>query len=290
MNATPERFELDRTIRWLILLAPWMFAAFAALSAALPFLPDDGRPRNEAFQRAFSLVCTGAFATFAVFAFRAIRDLPRAAISIDDTGLWPTVLERNAHLVPWTSIRSLRERPMLQRLEALDASGQVVAKLEYQLVGFARLRAIVLERARLDRVAPADRSEFRKSVWHHAFNLGSMLAFTALAGYLSGEQPMLALACFVVTVGGIGWDYLRTPHHLSLSSSTIEIRLPMRRIRLARAQVRRIEMADLSANHAMHPVVLLHADGMRPIRLVGLARQTVDLFRALQRWHVEEAR
>lgn len=88
-------------------------------------------------------------------AFRQLGQIRFSAIAVDADGLWPAHLPKDRHLVRWEGVKGMRERPFLQRLDLLDASGNVLLKLEYQLVGFDLLRAVVAQRAHL---SPENRS------------------------------------------------------------------------------------------------------------------------------------
>lgn len=86
------------------------------------------------------------FAAFAAFMFviaiglqRALRTMNEFVIALHAEGVRYAHLPES-ELIPWSSIRNIRERPVLQRLDLIDAHGQTTIQLHYQLVGFAELR------------------------------------------------------------------------------------------------------------------------------------------------------
>jgi hypothetical protein len=286
-SAPLERFELERSGRWLFLAAPWLFLALALFSAALPVLPGD-RPRNEPFLLAFSIVACLGFAVGAWYSWKIVRQLPEAAISVDEQGLWPSIKNRHDAMVPWNSIVRLRERALLQRIDALDATGRTVARLEYQLKNFDRLRAIVLQRASLRNSARLASSPdaYQRPGWHHLLSIGSMLGFTLLGVYVGQTDPVLGYGSMTFIVGLIAWEYWTLPFHLRITPDALEIRLPGRRRLVPREHIAKVEIQDELINHTKQPAVMLQlVSGAKPVKLKGLGVQAVELHQALQAWH-----
>jgi hypothetical protein len=284
-----SRFDLDRSSRWLFLAAPWIMVAFAVLCGCLPFLPDDGKPRNEAFLLGLSIVGCLGFGFGAWYSWQLVRRLPEAAVSIDESGLWPSIRNRDEALVPWSTIVRLREREFLQRIEAIDASGKTVAKLEYQLKDFARLRAIVLQRANLSRKFLAS-GTYQKSAWHHTFSLGLIIGFALLGWYVGQTEPLIGYVGMAFVVGMIAWEYWNTAFRLHITAGALEIHLPGRQQRVPRERVARVEIEDELINQVKHPAVTLHLVGdTKPVKLKSLGVQAVELHQAIQAWHRSDA-
>ena len=280
-----ETFGLDKSSRWLFLAAPWIMVAFAALSASVPFLPDDGKPRNEPFILGLAIVCFLGFGLGAWYSWKIVRRLPEAAISLDEEGLWPSIHSRGTALVRWSTIARLRERPFLQRIEALDTTGNVLARLEYQLQNFERLRSIVLQRAQLQRVEVPMSGAFQKSWWHHVFSIGSMISFALLGWYVGSTQPVLGYLGMAGVVGMIAWEYWVTPYALQIRRDALEVCLPGRRRNLPRQHIARVEIMDETVNHAKHPAVAVQLVGeSKPIKLKSLGAPAIELHQALQAW------
>jgi hypothetical protein len=287
--ALPERFDLERSSRWMFLASPWIMLAFAVLCGSLPFFPEDGKPRNESFLLGLSIVGGIGFSLGAWYAWQIVRRLPEAALSVDEHGLWPTVKHRDEALIPWTTIVRLREREVLQRLEAVDAAGKTVAKLEYQLKDFQRLRAIVLQRANLPRQTSSS-GTYHKPAWHHIFSIGSMIGFALLGWYVGQTNQLLGYAGMTLLVAMIAWEYWNTPYQLRIASGMLEIQTPGRCQRVPRERIARVEIQDELANQAKHPAVtLLLVGGAKPVKLKALGIQAVELYQVLKSWHRGDA-
>lgn len=283
--ALPERYELETSSRWLLSASPWFFLAFAILSAAIPFFPDEGKPRNEAFLLGFSVACGTLFGIGAWFFFGIARRLPDAAVTVDEEGIWPTIRARETALVKWADVVRLRQREVMQRLELLDRSGAVVAQLEYQLRDFPRIRAIVMERSRLE-PAHAVLGIHEKSKWHHVFTIGAMLGFALLGWYIGDEQPLIGYGGIALIVGVIAWEYWTTPFRLRITPQQLEIDRLWRRQIVPRQRVASIEIEDELINHAKHPKVTVRlVGGGKPIHFKDVGIPAVELHQVLQAWH-----
>jgi len=286
----PERFELEKTARWLLLAAPWFMAAFVVFFAAMPFLPDDGKPKNDEFIVGLSIFGMSMFGVGAWYSWKIVRRLPLAAVSIDQEGLWPSIADRSQALVPWSNIVRLRERPVLQRIEALDASGRVVAKLEYQLQNFERARSLTLERAHLPTQKMPASGTFQKSKWHHPFSISVIFGFALLGWYVGPIQPFVGYVGMPLVVGMVAWEYWTTPFRLRVTRDALEIHLPGRRQRVPKQHVAAVEIQDDLVNHAKHPAVTLRlVSSSKPIKLKALGVQAVELHQVLQAWRRGDA-
>jgi hypothetical protein len=287
--ALPHSFKIEGFQRWALLASPWIFLGFMCLSIALPFIPED-RPRDSTFMRWFSLITAIGWGVAAGYSLRVVKRLPLTAFTADEEGLWPTALPRDSSLVRWADIAAVRERPRLQRLELLSVTGELLARLEYQLNGFERLRSIVLERSRLDRRAeiPAD-GVYEMSPWHHALSMGGMLAFAALGWYVAEFQPLVGYGT-VPVVGMIAWEYWTTPYRVRADRKGLVVSLPVRTRFIPRHLISGIDLADDFANQMRHPhVVVKLREPERPVLLKRFRQPPVELARALQAWQRGDA-
>lgn len=260
--------------------------AMAAACGALPFLPDTTKPGAQTFLLCFSIVACLGSAFGAWYSWQIVRRLPDADISVDEQGLWPTIRNRHGALIPWQSIVALREREVLQRIDALDATGRTVARLEYQLKNFERLRAIVLQRANLGGGATPSSDTFQKPSRYHVFVFVGMLAFALFGAYLGETEPWLGYGMMSFLVAVIAWEYWGTPYHLRITPKALEIRSPGRERRVAREHISAIEVRDEQIQYNKYPaVVLMLTGGEKPVKLKALGVQSVELHQALQAWH-----
>lgn len=272
-------------MRWLFMAAPWIFIAFALLGLSLPFLPDDGKPRNSKFEMYLSFMVVIFFGALAWISRRVVRELPNAPVSVDRYGIWRTAHPRETSLIHWSAITQVRERPYLQRLELFNGSGELLLKLEYQLRDFPRLRSLVLERSALAPVRSPLGKAFAKSYAYHIFNAAALVGFVALSIYLWPTNPVLSGVLLLSVVGFGSWEYFTTACKVELLATGMVVSWPVRRLTLFRADITSVEMSDLVVNSALHPQVLVsHTKSKRPVVLRGLGTSAVDLKRAVQAW------
>lgn len=286
----PERFELASTPRRLFLVAPWLGLAFVVLFAALPFLPGDGKPKNESFIVGLSLFGIVMFGVGALYSFRIVREIPGAAITVDNEGLWPTILPRQSAMVRWADIAKVRERPFLQRLELMGRDDEVRIRIEYQLHAFERLRAIVLERAVLERGFPEANGTYALPWWHHVRSIGSIVGFSLLGWYVGGTNPVPGYGGMAVVVVVISWEYWSLPYRIRLTDKTLEIAFPGRTQSVPKANVVDVQLTDEFRNQMRVPhVVIQLLPPAKAIQIKGLGLPSSDLYRALKSWRAGNA-
>lgn len=284
MNNT-EHFQVEGFMRWAILASPWICLALVVLGLSFPYLPNDGKPRNEAFELGFSIFLSVFFGVLAVLSWRMVRELPHAAVSVNSHGIWRSADDPGSSLVRWSEVSKLRERPYLQRLELLDRSGKRLLKLEYQLHSFERLRSVVLERSSLAPVRTELGQTFAKGVSYHAFNAAALVGFVALGLYVWPINALLAAAALLSVVGLGAWEYLTTAHKVELLPTELLITWPLKKLALSRTEIVALEVSDVFVNHARHPQVLLtHKCSTKPVALRGLGASAVELKLALEAW------
>jgi hypothetical protein len=281
MSALNEHFELERWQRRLMLASPWLMGAFTLLAVSLPFLPDDGAARNKAWEWAIAACGALFFGAWTWVAVKTVRQLRTYAISLDETGIWPAHRPRDSSLLRWQEVRGLRERPVLQRLELLDASGHARLSLEYQLERFEYLRGIVVQRAAL---ATAYAQALALGIGHHVISVGVLIAAVAGGLYIFDEQPFLGAICIIVLGGALAWEYLTTPSGLQIRPSAIVIEWPGRRREIRPQDVQAIELGDSFANYARHPQVRITDRWGKQVVLRRLGQSAAQLHRTLVAW------
>jgi hypothetical protein len=67
----------------------------------------------------------------------------KGAVSVGSDGLWPARLTKDMSLVPWERVHSIRRRPVLKRLDLLDAQGRTIFKVEYQFFEFEAICTLI---------------------------------------------------------------------------------------------------------------------------------------------------
>lgn len=285
----PEHFELPRLMRWLYVLAPLMTAGLTIFLVALPFTAASPPESCSDNRTALAWLATigGALCAWGTLAqIGPLRRLPRMAISADTDGLWATCDGKAAGLVAWNEIARLHERPLLKRLELLDAAGRVRLRLEFLLTGFPRLRTLVLERASLEPVTgPTDGRDLHQPWSAIAFDLVTMLGLAALCGYAYEHKPLITVAGAALFLGWGTWSFITTPLRLRLEPDSLEIHWPFKRASVARTDIRNIAVEDDSQQPSRSARVAIHPpEPSPPIYLHGFGLQPTGLYLLLRAW------
>ena len=279
-----ETFAINRSFAVLSKGAAWLLSAFVVLFVALPFLLYGDRPPEPIGIMALSVFGTCFFGGLGWYGFRIVKRLPYCAVSVDDEGLWPAHLSRDTALIRWNRVHWARERPFLQRLDLLDANGEVLMKLEYQLSGFEALRARVVENAQPP-APPAFPATYAKPLAWHVFHIACIAGFSLLGWYVGEEDPLLGYGGMAFVVALIVREYLATVSRLTLLRDRLRIAFPLRTRELARTQLQSAQIGDLFNQGSRFPEVGLYVrDERKPIRLRSLGVDAVTLQQTLERW------
>jgi len=279
-----KTYTIDKGFAVLMRAAPWIFAAFVALATALPFLPDDGRPRNPAAVLGLSAFCILFFGALGWWSWRIARRWPHYAIAVDEDGLWPAHLSKERALIRWAQTHDVKERPFLQRLDVLDVEGNVLLQLEYQLHDFESLRALLLQKLPT-RATPSLPATYRKARIYHVFHIAGLLGFSLLGLFVGETNPLLGYGGMGVLVAAILFEFLKTPSQLSISQSQLQITYPLRTLTFYPAQISAVRLGDSFHEGARLPQVGVFIHGQeKPIRLLGLGVDAVQLQRTLEQW------
>jgi hypothetical protein len=255
-----------------------------ALFVALPFIPDGkGSPPSPLL---FGLVVPGGllFGVLAWKSFQVVKQLPYSSIAADDEGLWRAHLAREDALIPWARVRSTKEHHYQQRLDLLDEQGKVLVGLEYQLSDFEALRALVAEKLR-PAGEPATGTVFAKGTTYHVFNIGSLIAFSALGVYVGGSNALLGYGMVGLVVLFCGYEYMTTIHRLRILSDRLELTYPLRTVDILRVEVEAVEIGDVFNRGFRQPVAGVLARGRKkPIPIADLGVDAMKLHHSLVRW------
>lgn len=225
------------------------------------------------------------FGLLAWYGFRIAKQLPHCSVSVDDDGLWPAHLSKETQLVRWGDVHSLRERVYLQRLDLLDSEGRILLKVEYQLVGFEALRALLIEKTiRRSTQVPVS-TKFTKRFTYHVFTHGGIVGFSLIGWYVGTFNPWLGYGGIALLVTLIVHEYLTTVSGIQMFRDRLRIAFPYRSEEHFREQIEAIQMGDFYNQGARHPEVVVFIRGKdKPIRLYGLGVDAVNLHRTLEQW------
>lgn len=282
--STIERFEIGSSIRGLLAITFWIAGAGAALILSLPVLYGTDRlvGKGTVDPRVAVPVAVG-LAGMAWYLRRTLKKVDSLAVSLDSEGIWLTHQPRAAGLIPWEQVSQVRERPLLQRLDLLDGSKNILLRLDYQLDRFPLLRERVLARSALQPVGLGNRS-FEKSWLHHAGNLSVSAGFLATGFFIFESSPIPAILMLPLVWACLA-EYLQTVYKIELQGANLVVRWPMRQQVLRRDEILAIELSDLIVQLARHPEVeILTSKSSQPLRLRGLGKSGTELLRTLKAW------
>lgn len=279
---SPYFFEVQPRFTVLMRITVWISSTFAVLFVALPLLAtlDDGSLNPGAL--AVAAIGGPFFGMLAWYSRRVRKGLLSAGVAVDADGLWPIGLAKSQGLVRWGSIYTIRERPVLQRLDLLGAGGNLLIKVEYQLTGFDTLRSWIVDHARPPGNLLKLPAVHAKPAWHHAFNVASMVGFALLGWYVGGNgNTMIGYGGMTFVVLLIAHEYLTTIWKLELSPDHLTAHTPWARRRLDYADIAAVRLADTFASGNRHPAVLVIPKHGKPVTLQKLGVASADLYRTL---------
>jgi hypothetical protein len=284
----PQTFVIDKKFGQLMKIGIGVFVAFALLGIALPFLPNESangcsQPISPERTYILSIVCTLFSGALAWYSARIVKALPLQSITVDGDGFWLAHLAKEAALVQWTDIAAIRERPILQRLDLLDNEGNTLLKLEYQLVQFAELRSLVMEKTSGQLAAPPLPFSSAKPTIYHLFYAGGIVGFGLLGWFVGQKSPWLGYAGMTGLVAVIAYEYLTTVSLVTVDRDYLLIAYPTVRRTYSWSDIESIQLGDfVDQNGAMHPQLTVIAKGCKkPFRLRSLGKNTIALHRAL---------
>lgn len=285
LDGAHQHFDLLPFYRWVFLVSPWVGLAMTIGSAMLPTLGAGGGTRYPDALPTLALLLGTLFGGLTVLGFGMALRLPSSAISIDDEGLWPTRRRRASSLVRWSDIARFRDRPLLQRLELLDRTGRVLARLEYQLEGFGTLRRIVVERTGLANPRRTVNGVHALPRSHHALHIGAM-AVVAVMGLVVGPvEPLTGYVILGTAFAMIAHEYLRTPHRLRIMRGMLIVSWPMRRRIIRRDEVENVVIGDHMVRGRRVPALALSLSGeTTPFILDARGMPTTELLHRLDAW------
>ena len=280
----PETFVVDRSFVVLVKVGCALAAAFAVLCLALPFLADSSGQRTEAPSRVplyvASLLGAGLFGFGGWYCYRIIKRVPFLAVTVDADGVWPAHLPKEKAILRWPEIVDLRERPMGQRLDLVDDDGAVLLRLEYQLAGFERLRALVVERSRKPKRIPALPAIYSKGWIFHVGNL-TVACGAAVLGWYTGST--LLLAGTLIVAGLILREYFATVSKVVVGRMLLEVHYPLRSHRYRYDQIESMTLGDSFERGTRLPLVQVGVRGSgKRIKLQGLNGDSVHIYEVLR--------
>ena len=283
-----QSFVIARSFVGLSYFGVFLFGAFAIGSVGIAVIEYIDYPENKGAIVLY-LLMTLIFLGFAYAAFRVIREIKRAPVTVDEDGIWRTYLGKAQGLIAWSEVNSIKEKQYGQRLELHSESGKTLIKLEYQLEGFEDLRHIVVSKTRRPETKFECPAIFKKPARYHVLATMFNIAVVVLSYFAGKNNLALGLLLFVVVVvlGSLG--YLTTVSEIKLNHRTLKIRYPLRSRTFDRMEVASIDLVDRIVKQARHPeVTITTTSGDKPIRLAELGPDASSLYDVLDRWRNEQ--
>lgn len=260
-----------------------LFIACLVFVIALLFFSDETK---ENYKIIFFLkIAVAAILVFLIISsWLTLQRLPYLAIVIDDDGIWHKHLEKSQGIIPWERIAKIKERAYLQRLNILAANGDVLLRVEYQLVGFEDLRDILNEKV----IASRDELKcfsFSKGPFYHAFYLVKIIGLFALGLYLGANgNPLLGYGGMSAAVIFITCQYLMTAARINLTNNALEIIYPINKKNVHFSEIKSIKIIDKFRDGSRIPEIwIISKKSKSPFKLKELGVDSNVLYKALRR-------
>jgi hypothetical protein len=255
-------------------LCPFSFIGWLAF-LAWQFHSDDG---SVWFLRFFSSL-------FLWRSYRRAKQLPFSSINADQDGLWSTHLSKEAGLIKWNDVHSIKTNLHALRLDLLDANGNVLIKLNYQLSDFNLFWSLLLEKA-LKPVKLSYPIKYEKGSFYHTSFIVGLVVFLLIIWYFRMFIPDFGYVIVAVGIGGIFYTYLTRVSRFEILRDNLIIAYPYRSRMLYRVDIATIKMVDLFANEGVREpaVQIFIRDSNRPIELPILGMDAINIYQALKLW------
>ena len=275
-----KTFKINRSYTRFSWVAPLVFFALSLLSVGLLFLPG-----NFIALMAVSGFCIFFSSLFLWRSYRRAKQLPFSSINADQDGLWPTHLSKEAGLIKWNEVHSIKTNLHALRLNLLDANGNVLIKLNYQLSDFNLFWSLLLEKA-LKPVKLSYPIKYGKGSFYHASFIVGLVVFLLIIWYFRMFIPDFGYVIVAVGIGGIFYTYLTRVSRVEILRDNLIIAYPYRSRMLYRVDIATIKMVDLFAKEGVREpaVQIFIRDSNRPIELPILGMDAINIYQALKLW------
>ena len=170
----------------------------------------------------------------------------RFGVSVDPDGIWPTHLGKEEGLVPWSCIRSVRERQFLQRLEVFDEDGELLLEIEYQLMGFTALRSFIAHQILENGFELTLPIACSKPWWYHALWLVGITSIPVAALYVAGMivYPVIAyVVALICLVLAVRW-YLASVYKVVFADGQLWVYRPRTTKSIPYSAIKHVELTD----------------------------------------------
>lgn len=278
-----QEFNLEKKFIWLMRACLTAFLVIMFLGFVVPFFPeeDNTNPNGLIFVSVFSTVIFGGLA---ILTWKSLKGLPYADIVTDDEGIWYKHLGKEQGFIPWRDISKIKERAYMQCLDLLDSNGDLLLKVEYQLLGFEILRGIIFEK--VNHSGPElSRKEFKKGALYHIYQISGALVFLVLGLYVGADgAPILGYGAMSLMVAFIVYEYLTTAYGIRISADSFEVLYPIGNRLIGHADVSEMGIVDEFHKGSRLPEVwIVSLKAKKPFKLKNLGVDSNILLSVLQK-------
>lgn len=179
------------------------------------------------------------------------KRLPFAAVALDEDGIWRQHETKTSGLIPWNKIYKLKEHPFRQHLDIMDADGNIIMQIEYELDGFSILRDVLLEKVEAN--YNDDLSQcFNNGMLHHllyAVILIPILFVGILSALLSPATVLQSHFVIVLCAAALLGMYLCSVYRIEVDKNKIILIRPIGRKYIYFSNIIAVELMD-KHNHS----------------------------------------
>lgn len=257
-----------------------VFSLFAFVSAAFLALQPEDRGNGE-FPAA--LLCGVFMGGLAFMFWHQLRSFSSLAITLSKEGIGFSS-SPDGTWVTWDRIRTIRENPVMQRLELIDESGGILGRIEFQTERFQSICQILVDRY-TDNL-PSDPTSMSFSRPRH-FHIGNIGIFTVLMLVWIFIAPLSRWWMDLLIAGGLAalfHEYCTSVTSISIAGRVIVVSRPLRRVFIPADDLLDSSLHFGQAGGKAAISVRLHVRGRdKPVVCTGMTPGAIQLQAALMR-------
>ncbi len=218
-----EEYTLEKKHKVLMNVGFVFFIALLILGLSLPFFERECQNLSTNVVW-LTVLCSLIFGSLSFLCFKKMKMLPYVDICSDEEGLWYKHLQKNAALVPWSSISKIKERAFSQCLDIFDRNGEKRIQIEYQLTNFEKLRVVIANKLLSNFKEATLPSSLTKGIGYHLFSWIIIILFLFLGLYVGKDgSPILGYIVAPIMVSFIILEYVTTAYKLNLKMIVLKL-------------------------------------------------------------------
>lgn len=274
-----KTFPVDSKFEKLTIISFWFFAIAAALCVCITFIPSETGTVNVGGV-VVMLLCAVCFGGFSYYAYSTKKSFPSFTIFTTSKGIGYGEIPGET-AVTWKDIHGVRERPVAQKIELLDAANAPLLSIHYQLTGFDLLRDILTENI-IGNFTDNKHRKFSKGIGHHAFNIIAIMGFIALAIYGHGNFSTYLVWGLIAVIGFCIYEYGTEVSTIEVSKDGLITHSLIRERCYSAEEIVDIVLLDEYRQGSRIPNIAVVFKGENWIKLPNLGRSTIEMSIALR--------